>query len=105
MDLTLSGGIARVQRHEGTQLNAEKPAFDALGQEYARIAFGIDRHAPGFIDAYLGPEEVRASLDREPAPPPDEIAGAARALLRQVAELPTSEARQVYLSKQITAME
>jgi hypothetical protein len=86
-------------------VNTEKPVFDALGQEYARIAFGIERHAPGFIDAYLGPEEVRAAYDGEPAPSPSELVVAARTLLARVPQLEASEARKGYLTKQITAME
>src|SRR5215207_9860996 len=43
----------------------QKPELDAFGREYARLAFGIERHVPGFIDAYLGPDDVRAALDPE----------------------------------------
>jgi len=43
----------------------QKPELDGFGREYARLSFGIERHVPGFIDAYLGPDYVRASLDPE----------------------------------------
>ena len=54
----------------------EKPELDAFGREYARLSFAIERHVPGFIDAYLGPDDVRAELD------PDDPAGALPALRR-----------------------
>ena len=41
----------------------EKPDLDAFGRAYARLSFAIERHVPGFIDAYLGPDDVRAELD------------------------------------------
>jgi hypothetical protein len=86
------------------RLDAGKPAFDAFGDEYARLAFGIERHAPGFIDAYLGPEDTRAAIESGPAPPPEELVVAARELLAQVPELPASETRQGYVAKQVEAM-
>ncbi len=85
-------------------MNAEKPALDTFGQEYARIAFGVERHAPGFIDAYLGPEDVRATFDREPAPSPLELVEAASVLLAQVPNLPANQTRKTYVTKQLTAM-
>ena len=87
------------QRHEGKPLNGQKPTFDAFGREYARIAFGIERHAPGFIDAYLGPDDVRAEIDHEPAPSPDELVEAANTLQAQVPELGASETREGYLTQ------
>src|ERR671917_1176758 len=48
----------------------QKPELDAFGREYARLSFGIERHVPGYIDAYLGPVDARAALD------PDDPAGA-----------------------------
>ena len=41
----------------------QKPELDAFGREYARLSFAIERHVPGFIDAYLGPDDLRAALD------------------------------------------
>ena len=82
----------------------EKPAFDAFGRDYARLSFGIERHVPGFIDAYLGPAEERAILDPASAPPPDELVSAAHELLSGIPAMDASEGRQGYLTKQVVAM-
>ena len=42
--------------------------LDSFGSEYLAIAFGIERHFPGFIDAYVGPPELKA--EGETATPP-----------------------------------
>ena len=42
--------------------------LDAFGTEYLRISFGMERHFPGFIDAYVGPQELRAEADMAPPP-------------------------------------
>src|SRR5215207_2377911 len=44
---------------------AQQPELDAFGRDYARLSFAIERHVPGFIDAYLCPEDSRAGLDPE----------------------------------------
>ncbi|MBW3631816.1 MAG: hypothetical protein KY456_02190 [Chloroflexi bacterium] len=82
----------------------EKPSFDAFGREYARLSFGIERHVPGFIDAYLGPPDERAILDPDPAPAPSELVAAARELLSGIPALDAGEGRKDYLTKQVEAM-
>ena len=82
----------------------EKPSFDAFGREYARLSFGIERHVPGFIDAYLGPPAERATLDPDPAPAPSDLVAAARELLSAIPALDAGEGRKDYLTKQVEAM-
>jgi hypothetical protein len=86
----------------------QKPELDAFGREYARLSFAIERHVPGFIDAYLGPEHVRAALDSsDPAgapPAPDALVVAARDLLASIPALDAPEGRKGYLTKQVEAM-
>jgi hypothetical protein len=81
-----------------------RPAFDGFGRDYVRLAFGIERHVPGFIDAYLGPEEARVALETEQAPPPDALVSAAHALLNGIPTLDASDNRKNYLTKQLEAM-
>ena len=86
---------------------AQQPDLDAFGREYARLSFAIERHVPGFIDAYLGPEHVRATLDpgdAAGAPPGDALVMAARDLLARIPTLDATEGRKGYLSKQVEAM-
>jgi hypothetical protein len=86
----------------------QKPQLDAFGREYARLSFGIERHVPGYIDAYLGPDDVRAALNPDDAssalPAPAALVTAARELLARISSLDATEARKGYLTKQVEAM-
>src|SRR5215203_5985237 len=86
----------------------EKPELDAFGRAYARLSFGIERHVPGFIDAYLGPDHVRAALDPDDPtgalPRPDALVTAARELLARISSLDVPDSRKGYLTKQVEAM-
>src|SRR5215213_4146465 len=82
----------------------QKPELDAFGREYARLSFGIERHVPGFIDAYLGPDDLRTALDPGPAPMPGTLVTAARELLARIPSLDAPEGRKGYQTKQVEAM-
>src|SRR5215204_21508 len=86
----------------------EKPQLDAFGREYARLSFAIERHVPGFIDAYLGPADVRAELDPDAStgalPVPQALVTAARELLARIPSLDATVGRKGYLTKQVEAM-
>lgn len=83
---------------------AERPELDPLGRDFARLAFGIERHVPGFIDAWLGPEVTRAALEPAAPPAPETLVADARALLERIAAAPMAESRRGYLAKQAEAM-
>src|SRR5829696_4947581 len=82
----------------------EKPELDAFGREYARLSFAIERHVPGFIDAYLGPDDLRAELNPASAQVPAALVTAARHLLARIPALDATEGRKGYLTKQVEAM-
>jgi hypothetical protein len=85
----------------------QQPELDEFGREYARLSFAIERHVPGFIDAYLGPDHVRAALDPDDpvgAPPGHALVAAARDLLARIPSLDATEGRKGYLTKQVEAM-
>jgi hypothetical protein len=82
----------------------DKPALDPFGRDYARLAFGIEKHVPGFIDAWLGSEEDRAALEPAEAPPPESLVSEAADLLASVPAMDASPLRKGYLTKQIEAM-
>jgi hypothetical protein len=81
-----------------------KPELDPFGREYARLSFAIERHVPGFVDAYLGPDDVRATLDPASPPDPAALVPAARELLAKIPSLDATEGRKGYLTKQVEAM-
>src|SRR5215212_10812784 len=84
----------------------QKPELDAFGREYARLSFAIERHVPGFIDAYLGPDDLRAALDTGPTghPRAHALVTATRELLARIPALDATEGRKGYLTKQVEAM-
>jgi hypothetical protein len=81
-----------------------KPPLDAIGREYARLAFGIERHVPGFIDAWLGADEERTALEPEGTPEPAALLASARAFLDLIASLDAPDGRKGYLRTQLVAM-
>jgi hypothetical protein len=83
----------------------DKPPLDEIGRDYARLAFGIERHVPGFIDAYLGSDEERAALDSDPSPQSSELAALARGLLTAIAAMDAGDSRKGYLTTQVEAMQ
>jgi hypothetical protein len=82
----------------------EKPELDEFGREYARLSFAIERHVPGFIDAYLGPDDLRSELEPASAPRPAALVTGARDLLARIPALDATEGRKGYLTKQVEAM-
>jgi hypothetical protein len=85
-------------------LNKRK-SLDLWGEQYLLLILRVDRHVPGYVDAYTGPaglrENVAGEAPREPA-----------ALLADVAELQGTLAQQGYaanreafLEKQLQAVE
>lgn len=79
--------------------------LDPFGTEYLRIAFGIERHFPGFIDAYVGPGDLKAAAEMEPVPSLADLHTRCRALHEQLPEQGYPATRQSYLDKQLTAIE
>ena len=78
--------------------------LDAFGTEYLRISFGVERHFSGFIDAYVGPADLRAEANMAPAPTIAELLQRTRALNDQLPAQGYPASRRDYLDKQLTAM-
>ena len=78
--------------------------IDAISSEYVSLAFAIEKHAEGFVDAYYGPPEAREhGLKRDSTP--QVLLDDVRALRRDVAASDYPERRKAYLDAQIRAME
>ncbi|MEZ4516795.1 MAG: hypothetical protein R3C44_08145 [Chloroflexota bacterium] len=41
---------------------------DAFGRDYLRLALSIDRHFPGYVDAYYGPSEIKEAVNSAELP-------------------------------------
>jgi hypothetical protein len=76
---------------------------DPISRAYVRLAFHIDRHVPGFIDAYFGPPEWKAGAEAEGLIAPGDLRRDAQALLHEIAAI-GEELRREWLAKQVTAM-
>jgi hypothetical protein len=81
----------------------------ALADDYLQIAFQIDRHFPGFIDAYFGDPTARERALAGPKTEGADLAQQARDLVARIqsSDLPANlpEQRRTYLEKQTVAME
>ena len=76
--------------------------LDAFGTNYLQLTLEIDKHVPGYVDAYLGPAALKASVaateKREPAL-------LARDLARLQENVPTADPdRAAYLHAMLRAI-
>ncbi len=78
--------------------------MDALSQAYVTLALAIDRHVPGFVDAYFGPPELRVSAQQGPVASPQALLEQAHFLASAVATAELLETRKAFLSAQFRAM-
>jgi hypothetical protein len=76
-------------------------SIDQISRRYIELAFDIEQHVEGFVDAYFGPPELR---QRPPARPPAAIAAAIAALRAEVAASDYPDARRRYLDVQLRGM-
>jgi hypothetical protein len=81
----------------------DQATLDTFGRDYTRLAFGIEQHMPGFIDAWLGPESERADLEPKQVTP-QELVRQAEALQAGLATWDVPDTRRDYVARQVTAM-
>jgi hypothetical protein len=77
-----------------------------IPQRFVQLALALDRHIPGYIDAYFGPPELKEhSLAGDPRPI-GELAQEATELAAAIEHEPTfADQRRDYLSRHVTAMQ
>ncbi len=85
-------------------MSASPAPLDPISREYLTLALAIDRLAPGFVDAYLGPPELKAAADDGDAPDPKRLQHRVRGLLIRLSEADLAPSRIGYLSAQLEAM-
>src|SRR5262245_63945654 len=83
-------------------------AMDEVGRRYQALALRIDRHLPGYVDFWTGPEELREAIAAEELSPPIELHVEAVALHEVASTLPAGvpaeERRRAWLAAQLSAM-
>jgi len=77
----------------------EKAEFGTL---YCKLGLRIDKHLPGYVDAYFGPKRLKSEVDKEKRKSVSELIEEAEKLTRQV---PTGDrARETFLQKQLESI-
>ena len=85
-------------------MSHQPPPLDPLARDYVALALGIERHVPGYVDAYVGPPAVREEALAGGPPVPARLLAAAEALAVRVAEYDAPETRVGFLTAQVAAM-
>ncbi|HEX5465914.1 MAG TPA: hypothetical protein VFW92_04470 [Candidatus Limnocylindrales bacterium] len=81
------------------------PEPDAVARDYLLLALRLDQHAPGLIDAYFGPAELKARAELEPLPSPERLADDAAELRSRVPQEVAEHDRAAWLERQLMALE
>jgi len=73
-----------------------------FGTLYCKLGLRIDKHLPGYVDAYFGPKRLKADVDEERRKPVSELMEDAEKLRRQI---PTGDkVRETFLQKQLESI-
>lgn len=74
-----------------------------ISQRYLELCLEADKHVPGVVDAYTGPENLRTKINQSPNRALNEILSELKEL-SQSTELKESSRRCLFLTKSITAL-
>jgi hypothetical protein len=81
------------------------PAPDAIATDYILLGLRLDQLAPGIVDAYYGPAELKARVDVEQVPAAARLRADAVALIDRLDREVEDEARRAWLTAQVVALE
>ncbi|MGI8406463.1 MAG: hypothetical protein ACR2OE_17160 [Thermomicrobiales bacterium] len=88
---------------ESRKVASPAPALDTLSLMYVSLAFALERHIPGAIDGYMGPEDLRPAAN-SPIPEPAALLDQAESLLAEIENADLPATRVDYLLAQATGM-
>jgi len=80
-------------------------SLDFWGERYLRLALRLDRHVPGYVDAYTGPPTLREAVAAEAMWKPAELLADAGELVQELGQQGYGADRKRFLGKQLQAME
>ena len=86
-----------------TEPSHTPPPLDSISTDYVRLAFRMELHIDGLIDAYDGPTGIRDAAIAAPATP-DELVRDADALLERISTEEIELTRVDYLTAQVSAL-
>lgn len=76
------------------------------GEELIRLAFAIEEHMPGYVDAYYGPEEWQADAKRDGKLPLQDLTERTARLSNDISQADGMDAqRRDFLARQVRAMQ
>lgn len=79
------------------------PNLDQFGKDYLAVALAIEHHIEGYVDAYYGPDEIKAQVDANGKIEPARLLEQVHALQ---ATIPTADpARHAYMTAILKALE
>ena len=77
---------------------------DEIGRGYLTLALNLNRHVEGFVDAYYGPPELKAEVEKGDSKSVEALADDARQLQAAIAHSDYDPQRKEYLTLQMRAM-
>lgn len=80
------------------------PAPDPIARDYLLLALRLDQHAPGLVDGYYGPADLKARTDMEELRSPGGLVDDASALLDRIASDVSEPDRRGWLHDQVVAL-
>ncbi len=81
------------------------PEPDPVARDYLLLALRLDHHAPGMVDGYFGPADVKAQVDMEQLRSPARLADDAAALRARLDAEVAEPDRRHWLDVQLVALE
>lgn len=80
------------------------PTIDALGAEYLTLGLELERLVPGFVDAYMGPDDLRTRANAGPTLDPAALLDRAERLATSVRISDYDDNRKEFLRAQIAGL-
>jgi hypothetical protein len=80
------------------------PVPDAVARDYLLLALRLDQHAPGLVDGYFGPADLKASVDTEQLRSPARLAEDAAKLIKRLPDEIADDQRRDWLAAQLVAL-
>jgi hypothetical protein len=78
--------------------------MDEIGHSYLSLALRLDQHFQGFVDAYFGPDELKAEIQNEGLRPLTTLAEDAQRLRVAIRTAGYDAQREDFLARQVQAM-
>jgi len=76
-----------------------------FGEQFVRLALEIDKHLPGYVDAYFGPEDWKAQVQQDGKQPLSDLTDQINQLAKEISQADGLDAqRRDYLDRHLTAM-